>query len=103
MADENDTAPFVDLSQFPGQIFRDLEAELEARFPELRGLSERDQFAVCSAIIKAAWRGTLRGAVEYSAEVRRQAQEGRLRVESSVRLDGDEPDPWADRYGGESQ
>jgi hypothetical protein len=98
----------TDIGPFATEIFNDLVAELTTRFPGLALLPDPDRDAVLTAVMKAAWRGNLRGVALCSYAVNAQA-DARLaedpdadvfRVDMTLNVDP-EPDPWADKYGEE--
>jgi hypothetical protein len=59
----------VDITPFVGEIYNDVLSELESRTGCLTNLSEADQYAVHTAVMKGAWRGVLRGIALYTHEV----------------------------------
>jgi hypothetical protein len=89
----------LDFTPFVAEIFSDLYDELEARFPELVALPERDRRAIATAITKAAWRGVLRGVALSTHEINQRAPQ--VRIQTWFDTDGEEPDPWAERHGEE--
>jgi hypothetical protein len=67
-------------------------AEMHGRLDD--ALSDNDQLAVASAIVKAATAGARLGAIETVAQV----EESGRSVELDMQI-GDGGDPWAERYG----
>ncbi|WP_249019615.1 hypothetical protein [Conexibacter sp. S30A1] len=99
----------TDVTPFVKQIANDLVRELVDRAPSLTELSVRDQDAISTAILKAAWRGILQGLATYQHEFNLNAAQMTAgnpeltiqRAQVTVTTVGGvtEPDVWLRKYG----
>jgi hypothetical protein len=89
----------VDLTPYVKEIFTQVADELRSRLSmDIDELSEADQLAINTAVMKAAWRGALRGLAIYEQALNEASPETSYQTWVH-RPEGDEDDPWTDEYG----